>query len=90
LLEMLRVGHTGIVSFANMGYYRNRIAVGLGHEVRGCELSDGPRARPISLQGFRALCPSLGLRVLREAHSRRVWPNLLADTGIFVVGRGSG
>ena len=89
LLEMLRVGRSGIASFANMGYYRNRIAASLGRGIRGCELADGPRARPISLQAFRAFCGDLGLRVVRESHSAPLLPDLLADFGIFVVGRGT-
>jgi methionine biosynthesis protein MetW len=87
LHEMGRVGNVAIVSFANMAYWRNRVAVLLGRESIECDLKDGPRARPISLASFRRLCSELGLHVVQEAHTCAVLPDLLSDTGIFVVAR---
>ena len=61
LHEMLRVGRQAIVSFPNLGYWRARLrllAKGSLPEMvfSSCPWYDSPRARPISIDGFLALC----------------------------------
>jgi len=66
--ELVRVGRTGIVSFANLGHARHRAALDSHGRLPVLEPGrnwwDSPVVRPCSIADFTDLCAHLGLRVL--------------------------
>jgi len=79
LLEMVRVGVKGIVSFPNMGYWSARLSIGV--------LGKMPRT-------FENLCTELNIEILRrEAVSNtrdrsfgsKVLPNLFSETALYEI-----
>ena len=98
LREMLRVGHTSLVTFPNFGYWR----------ARGQLLFQGrmPISRTLpfpwystpnihlpTIRDFRRLCEHVGGRIIKEIYrssGRRrrsgIMANLLSEEAIFVVG----
>jgi len=99
LLEMVRVGVKGIVSFPNMGYWSARFSIAvLGKMPRTRSLPhewhDTPNTHLCTLRDFENLCHSLDIEIVRrEAVSNtrdrsfgsRVMPNLFSETALYEI-----
>lgn len=95
--QLVRIGRRAIVSFPNFAYWRARMALGLGGRMpvtRSLPVSwhETPNIHFCTIADFEALAVEMGLTVERRAGlsaGRQValWPNLLADTGVFVLSR---
>ena len=100
--EMLRIGRWAIVSFPNMGNWRVRCQMMFtGKQPRTAVIPftwyQTPNIHLCTLKEFRYFCREQGIRIVREVpliRSRpggggpvRLWPNLLAEEGIFVLAR---
>lgn len=98
--EMLRVGRKAIVSFPNFGHWRVRLDLmltGLMPVTRMLpfEWYNTPNIHLLTIKDFKRFCMLNGIDILDEVslvHSRRVsgrrhklFPNLLAEEGIFVI-----
>lgn len=95
--EMLRVGHEGIVSFPNFGYWRNRLRVLSGNMPISRELPyqwyDTPNVHLCTLNDFEAFCRSycvtvLERRVMTGEREVSLLPNLLGSTAVYRFQRG--
>lgn len=86
LVDMLQVAREGIVTFPNMGYWRNRVQLGLmGHMPINRALPNPwyntPNIHLCTLTDFEALCAELGIEILDRAvvdRARRASPLLRA------------
>jgi methionine biosynthesis protein MetW len=97
LAELVRIGRSAIVSFPNFGHWRVRLGLALSGRMpvtRSLPVSwfETPNIHFCTIADFEALAREMGLTVERRAglHSGRqvaIWPNLLADTGVFVLSR---
>lgn len=103
LSEMLRVGHRGVVSFPNFAHWRNRAHLALrGRMPVSPSIPytwyETPNIHHTTIKDFRDFCADVGAEVEREiplvsggnggpGRVVRTWPNLLADSAVFVVGR---
>ncbi len=99
LLEMVRVGVRGIVSFPNMGFWSNRMSLGLlGKMPRTRSLPhqwhDTPNTHLCTLRDFENLCAELEIDIVRRAavnntHDRsfgtRIMPNLFSETALYEI-----
>ena len=92
LKEMLRVGHEGIVTFPNFGYWRHRLAILRGRMPVSKSLPyqwfDTPNIHLCTVKDFEALCAQVGAeildeRVLHEGEIVGTLPNLLGSLGVF-------
>nr|WP_232225019.1 methionine biosynthesis protein MetW [Acidihalobacter ferrooxydans] len=97
LEEMVRVGREGIVTFPNMGYWKNRLQLAVaGHMPVSRALPytwyDTPNIHLCTLQDFERLCDEKGLRILqrtvvdaghREQALAAVRPNLLSEIAVY-------
>jgi methionine biosynthesis protein MetW len=92
LAEMLRVGHEGIVTFPNFGYWKHRIAILRGHmpvsEALPYQWFDTPNIHLCTVKDFEDLCIKVGAqildeRVLHEGTTVEVLPNLFGSLGVF-------
>ena len=90
--EMLRVGHEGIVSFPNFGYWRNRLNVLRGNMPVSRELPyqwyDTPNVHLCTLHDFEEFCRDhhvtvLERRVMTGSGEVHVLPNLLGSTAVY-------
>lgn len=90
--EMLRVGHEGIVSFPNFGYWRNRLNVLRGNMPVSRELPyqwyDTPNVHLCTLHDFEEFCRGhhvtvLERRVMTGSGEVHVLPNLLGSTAVY-------
>ena len=98
VLETIRVGRRGIVSFPNLGYKRFREEVAAGRapsidESEGYQWYDTPNVRFFSIDDFERFCADHAIRVIRrialdtQAGVRvEEDPNTQADLAIFVIG----
>lgn len=95
--ELVRIGRSAVVSFPNFGHWRVRAALSLSgrmpvtgslpvawHETANIHLC--------TIADFEALAHDMGLMIacrsaLAGGRRQRLWPNLLADTGVFVLRR---
>ncbi len=99
LIEMLRVGRRGVVTFPNFAHWSTRMQLMLSGRM--------PRTRALpatwyntqnihlcTLKDFEALCDELGIRVLerrvsddqhRNGRSRRWFPNLSGQVGLYLL-----
>jgi methionine biosynthesis protein MetW len=95
--ELVRIGRSAVVSFPNFGHWRVRAALALTgrmpvtrslpvawHETANIHLC--------TIADFEALARGMGLTVERRTalaggQQQRLWPNLLGDTGVFVLRR---
>lgn len=70
IMEMLRVGREGIVSFPNFGYWKNRLQVIYGHmpvsETLPYQWYNTPNIHLCTLGDFEALCHKNGARILER------------------------
>ncbi len=101
LAEMLRVGHTGIVTFPNMGYWKCRLQMAFGGRMPVSrtlphQWYDTPNLHLCTLLDFETLCAETGIRILerravdhvhRSGLGRRLVPNLLGEIAIYRVCR---
>ncbi|BCK86280.1 bifunctional methionine biosynthesis protein MetXA/MetW [Sideroxyarcus emersonii] len=90
--EIVRVGHEGIVSFPNFGYWKNRLQVLRGNMPVSDELPyqwyDTPNVHLCTLNDFEILCAHLQIRILgrhvmadgRDVH---VLPSLRGTTAVY-------
>ena len=90
--EMLRVGHEGIVSFPNFGYWKNRLDVLFGNMPISKELPyqwyDTPNVHLCTFHDFEELCAKLKVEILErrvmtgdsEIH---LLPNLLGSMAAY-------
>jgi len=106
LREMLRVARRGIVSFPNFGHWRVRGYLLLKGRMPVSEhipyqWYDTPNIHLTTIKDFREFCRRSGAVIEREvalnstgegkpARVVRFAPNLLAEVGVAVVGRGEG
>jgi methionine biosynthesis protein MetW len=102
--SLLRIGKKGIVSFPNFSHWRVRMQLlltGYAPITRQLpyEWYDTPNIRVITIKDFRKFVKRVGFSILREAaintnsHDRRgtivkIFPNILANYGIFLIGKG--
>ena len=103
ILEMLRVAKEGIVTFPNMGFWKNRFQLGfLGRMPISKSLPnnwfDTPNIHLCTLLDFTDLCAELDLKVAQcitltngRAHQSTKapgsWQNLTAEQAVFVLQR---
>jgi methionine biosynthesis protein MetW len=97
--EILRIGKTVIVSFPNFAYYPVRIKFSLSGTMPKSpsipyEWYDSPNIHMLTIKDFRNFCKGRGYCILYEKHfsrlhgkdcKRRIFPNLAAEYGFFVV-----
>jgi len=100
--EMLRVGKQGIVTFPNVGHWKNRLQLalhGVAPRSRAApeEWYNTPNIRLCTLRDFEALCQEKGIDILERtvvdyAHRANVsshfLPNLLGEIAIYRFCRG--
>ncbi|MGM0563055.1 MAG: methionine biosynthesis protein MetW [Pseudomonadota bacterium] len=97
LLEMLRIGAEGIISFPNMGYIRGRLQFAFGGHMPVTKALDHswyetPNIHLCTIRDFEALCRDKGIRILERVvadndHATRTgmnWmPNLLGKVALY-------
>ncbi|WP_428420697.1 methionine biosynthesis protein MetW [Methylibium sp.] len=92
LIETVRVGRLGIVSFPNFAHWPNRVSVLRGRmpvtKVLPYQWYDTPNIRVGTFADFEVLAHKNGLRVLdsfglQNGRAVRRWPNLMAGTALF-------
>ena len=97
LRQLVRIGRSAVVSFPNFGHWRVRMSLALGGRMpvtRSLPVSwhETPNIHFCTITDFEALAAEMGLTVERRAglvsgRQVAIWPNLLADTGVFVLRR---
>lgn len=99
LLEMLRVGKEGIISFPNMGYIKGRLQFALGGHMpvtKSLEHTwfETPNIHLCTIKDFENLCTSLNIEILERKllgnnHKDRflmnLLPNLLGKVALYRV-----
>jgi methionine biosynthesis protein MetW len=100
LQDALRVGRKVLVGFPNFGHWRVRLEVffrGRTPVTPGLPYQwyETPNVHFFSLEDFEAWCALRGVTVLKrvcldQGHRRRLWPNLLARDGVYLVERRRG
>lgn len=99
LRDMLRVGRQGIVTFPNFGHWSTRLGLLLnGRMPRTRSLPahwyDTQNIHLCTLKDFEALCAEEGFAIVRRAvtdanhqHNAgaRIWPNLRAEVGLYLL-----
>jgi methionine biosynthesis protein MetW len=96
LLETVRVGRLGLVTFPNFAHWPNRLSI-LGGSMPVTkrlpfQWYDTPNIRVATFSDFEVLAQKNNINILdsfgvREAHCFRLWPNLLAPTAVFMINR---
>ncbi len=97
LAQLVRIGRRAVVSFPNFGHWRVRLGLLLGGRMpvtRSLPVSwhETPNIHFCTIADFEALTAEMGLTVERAAGlaagvEQSLWPNLLADTGVFLLRR---
>jgi methionine biosynthesis protein MetW len=97
LRQLVRIGRSAVVSFPNFGHWRVRMSLALGGRMpvtRSLPVSwhETPNIHFCTISDFEALAAEMGLTVERRAglvsgRQAVFWPNLLADTGVFLLSR---
>lgn len=100
LQEMLRVGRLGIVTFPNFAHWRVRLQLALGGRMPKTrdlpyEWYNTPNIHLTTISDFLGLLQADGISVVKAVYlsgTRPVdlLPNLLAQTGIFLIQKGLG
>lgn len=102
LSEMLRIGHTSIVTFPNFAHWRCRWYLARNGKM---PISDflpytwynTPNIHFCTFKDFEALCHSLHIQICthmavnrlhKDTYASRLWPNLMGEIGIYRL-RGS-
>jgi methionine biosynthesis protein MetW len=99
--EMLRISRRSVVSFPNFSHWRVRLMLALtGHAPVTPQLPyqwhDTPNIRVITLADFRRYARQVGFTILKEVaintdrrdrsgRTIRLWPDLLATYGLFLI-----
>ena len=95
LEEMLRVGREGIVTFPNMGYWKNRLYLTLKGRMPVSRTLpnawyDTPNIHLCTIRDFEALCRERGIHILQRQvvdYSHRshqhFLPNLLGEIALY-------
>jgi methionine biosynthesis protein MetW len=96
LQEMLRVGRRAIVSFPNFGHWSVRAAMLFTGQAPKTRLFpynwyDSPNIHFLSINDFETLCREKGFPIERRyflsgQHRRKIFPNLLGQTAVFLLG----
>lgn len=90
--EILRVGHEGIVSFPNFGYWKARLNVIRGRMPVSDELPyqwyDTPNVHLCTLLDFESFCANLNVqimdrRVMTSGNEVSLLPNLLGSMAVY-------
>ena len=93
--EMLRVGRTGIVTFPNFGYWKNRLHVLGGRMPVSANLPfewfDTPNIHLCTVADFEKFCRERGIRIvartlLTGGQQVTVLPNLLGELAVYQFG----
>jgi methionine biosynthesis protein MetW len=97
LAQLARIGRSAIVSFPNFGHWRVRLGLALSGRMpvtRSLPVSwhETPNIHFCTIADFEALARDMRLTVqqrsgLAAGRPVSLWPNLLADTGVFVLSR---
>lgn len=97
LNELVRIGRCAVVSFPNFGHWRVRASLALSGRMpvtRSLPVSwhETPNIHFCTISDFEALARDMGLTVqgrtaLNDGRPVALWPNLLGDTGVFVLRR---
>lgn len=95
LNEALRVGRYVVASFPNFGHWRARLQLLFTGRVPVTKALpyqwyDTPNVRSLTIKDFRVFTREEGMRIVRrfymgERRRLRVWPNLRAVNGLFIV-----
>lgn len=95
LMESLRVGRYLIASFPNFAHWASRLQLmftGRAPVTRSLPYQwyDTPNIHSLSIRDFRLFAREQGIRIVRSFYMRsfgrvRVWPNLRAAYGVFVL-----
>lgn len=99
LIEMLRVGREGIVTFPNFGHWRVRMQLALGGHMPISrtlpnQWYDTPNIHLCTLQDFERLCEEQSIAILhrsvvdhahRSAMSMNLLPNLLGEIALYRI-----
>jgi methionine biosynthesis protein MetW len=95
LNEALRVGRYLVASFPNFGHWKPRLQLLFTGRVPVTKALpyqwyNTPNVRSLTIKDFRAFTREQGMRIVRsfymgEKRRVRVWPNLRAVNGLFVV-----
>lgn len=97
IAEMLRVGHEGIVTFPNFGYWRNRWQVVMGTMPKSKELPydwyDTPNVHLCTIHDFEKFCQQHQIRILErviinDGTHITFLPNVLGSLAVFRFQRG--
>ena len=96
LQEMLRVGRRAIVSFPNFGHWSVRTAMLFTGQAPKTRLFpynwyDSPNIHFLSIDDFETLCREKGFPIERRfflsgQRRRKIFPNLLGQTAVFLLG----
>jgi methionine biosynthesis protein MetW len=96
LREMLRVGRHAIISFPNFGHWNVRIAMLLNGQAPKTKLFpynwyNSPNIHFLSINDFEDLCREHGFPIERRyflagARHVKAFPNLIAQTAVFLLG----
>ena len=93
--EMLRVGRSGIVTFPNFGYWKNRLNVLRGHmpvsENLPFEWFDTPNIHLCTVADFEKFCGERGIHIvartlLTNGQPVTSLPNLLGELAVYQFG----
>jgi methionine biosynthesis protein MetW len=99
LSEMSRIGREIIISFINMGFYKNRIQLMFCGRMPLTKTLpyvwyDTPNIHLATVKDFQGLCKKLNLKIIRKVplgnkinFLAEVWPNMFSSTCIFTVTR---
>ena len=97
LIQMMRIGKEGIVTFPNMAFWKNRIQLALaGHMPITRTLPDNwhdtPNIHLCSLRDFEALCNTNSIKIIQRAAvdyahqysiGSKLFPNLLGEIALY-------
>jgi methionine biosynthesis protein MetW len=96
LREMLRVGRRAIISFPNFGHWNVRVAMLLNGQAPKTKLFphnwyNSPNIHFLSINDFEDLCREHGFPIERRyfltgARHVKAFPNLIAQTAVFLLG----
>jgi methionine biosynthesis protein MetW len=95
LAELVRIGRSAVVSFPNFGHWRVRMGLAVSGRMpvtRSLPVSwhETANIHFCTIRDFEALAHDMGLTVqgrtaLAGGRPVSLWPNLLGDTGVFVL-----
>jgi len=98
LNEMLRIGHEGIVTFPNFGYWSCRLQIMLGRMPITPSLShqwyDTPNIHLCTLSNFEDLCSELSIKIINRTvgdnkHLKHfkinLFPNLMGQNAMYRI-----